>query len=120
MKMEKFSVSMPLSNEYLTTVRLATGGLCALCGFDVDSAEDFKVCVTESLLILKRNGFQAAEVGFGVGEMLSCTVSGQDGGRPGEKGADDEISYALLNALIGNAEFKKNAAGLVQTIAFEA
>ena len=104
MKMEKFSVSMPLSNEYLTTVRLATGGLCALCGFDVDSAEDFKVCVTESLLILKRNGFQAAEVSFGVGE----------------KGADDEISYALLNALIGNAEFKKNAAGLVQTIAFEA
>ena len=55
-----------------------------------------------------------------VGEKLSCTVSGQDGGRPGEKGADDEISYALLNALIGNAEFKKNAAGLVQTIAFEA
>lgn len=120
MKMEKFSVSMPLSNEYLTTVRLATGGLCALCGFDVDSAEDFKVCVTESLLILKRNGFQAAEISFGVGEKLSCTVSGQDGGRPVEKGADDEISYALLNALIGNAEFKKNAAGLVQTIAFEA
>lgn len=85
MKMEKFSVSMPLSNEYLTTVRLATGGLCALCGFDVDSAEDFKVCVTESLLILKRNGFQAAEVCFGVGEKLSCTVSGQDGEGPGKR-----------------------------------
>lgn len=59
MTMENFCVSLPLSSEYLTTVRLTTGGLCALCGFDVDSAEDFKVCVTESLLILKRNGFRA-------------------------------------------------------------
>ena len=118
--MEKFSVSMPLSNEYLTTMRLATGGLCALCGFDVDSAEDFKVCVTESLLILKRNGFRAAFIEFEVGETLSCSVAGSEAGNPEEKSADDEISYALLNALLGNAEFVKNEAGLVQKISFQA
>lgn len=120
MRMEKFSLSLPLSNEYLTTVRLATGGLCTLAGFDVDSAEDFKVCVTESLLILKRNGFCAACVEFEIGETLSCTVSGGEPAAPGEKSGDDEISYALLNALLGNAEFTRDESGTVQKIAFEA
>ena len=76
--MEKFSVSLPLTGEYLTTVRLTTGGLCALSGFDVDSTEDYKVCVTESLLILKRNGFKRAQICFEVGEMLACVVRGEN------------------------------------------
>ena len=46
--MDKFSVTLPLMGEYLTTVRLTTGGLCSLVGFDVDSAEDYKVCVTRN------------------------------------------------------------------------
>lgn len=120
MNMDKFSLSLPLSNEYLTTVRLATGGLCVLAGFDVEAAEDFKVCVTESLLILKRNGFRCACVEFEIGEALSCVVSGSDAGQAEEKGADDEISYALLNALLGDAEFFRNDEGAVQKIAFKA
>lgn len=118
--MKKFSISLPLSNEYLTTVRLTTGGLCSLAGFDVDSSEDFKVCVTESLLILRRNGFRAAAVEFEIGEMLSFSAAGLEGGEPEEKGADEEISYALLNALVGNVQFERNEAGLVQKIAFGA
>ena len=81
--MEKFCVTLPLTGEYLTTVRLTTGGLCALVGFDVDSAEDYKVCVTESLLILKRNGFSSAEIEFTVSESLACAISGAQIG--GEK-----------------------------------
>ena len=71
--MDKFLVTLPLTGEYLTTVRLTTGGLCALAGFDVDTAEDFKVCVTESLLILRRNGFLSANIAFSVGETLPFT-----------------------------------------------
>lgn len=119
MTMENFCVSLPLSSEYLTTVRLTTGGLCALCG-STWIGEDFKVCVTESLLILKRNGFRAADISFRTAESLACTVSGKEKGEPEEKTADDDISYALLNALLGNAEFVKDDAGTVQTIAFEA
>lgn len=118
--MEKFSVSLPLSNEYLTTVRLTTGGLCALAEFDVDSAEDFKVCVTESLLILKRNGFRAAVIDFELGETLSFSASGLEEGGAEEKGADEEISYALLNALLGNVDFVKDDGGKVRRIAFKA
>ena len=105
--MNGFCVELPLESGYFTTVRLTTGGLCALAGFDLESTEDFKVCVTESLLILKRNGFKRVSICFEMGEMLQCTLAGV--GEPTEKedGFEDEISYALLDALLGKVEFKK-------------
>ena len=117
--MDKFSVKLPLTGEYLTTVRLTTGGLCSLVGFDVDLAEDYKVCVTESLLILKRNGFESAEIEFTVGEALACRLSGC--GVCGEKTEclEEEISRALLSALLGRVEFKTDAQDRVTEIVFE-
>lgn len=117
--MEKFSVCLPLTGEYLTTVRLTTGGLCTLVGFDVDGAEDYKVCVTESLLILKRNGFLRATIDFTVGEKLGCTVCGEAQSGEKEDSIEDEISHALLSALLGDVEFVKNANGIVEKIVFE-
>ena len=117
--MNKFSVTLPLTGEYLTTVRLTTGGLCSVADFDVDSAEDFKVCVTESLLILKRNGYRRATIEFGVGDSLSCKISGLDFEEIVREEMEDEISYALLNALLGKVEFTQNDGGRVETIAFE-
>lgn len=116
--MEKFSVTLPLTGEYLTTVRLTTGGLCSLVGFDVDGTEDFKVCVTESLLILKRNGFTSATIDFSVGEALGCAVSGKDTGGEKADPFEDEISYALLSALLGKVEFIKDG-DVVVKIEFE-
>ncbi len=106
--MEKFCVTLPLTGEYLTTVRLTTGGLCSLVGFDVDTAEDYKVCVTESLLILKRNGFSTAKITFSVGEALGCKIVGEE--ENGEKADEfeDEISYALLSALLGKVDLSKD------------
>ena len=117
--MNVFTIELPLEGEYFTTVRLTTGGLCALVGFDPDSSEDFKVCVTESLLILKRNGFKRASISFETGEMLSCTLTGE--GEPAQKedGIEDEISYALLDALLGKVEFEKEN-GRVLKISFAA
>ena len=117
--MEKFVVNTPLTGEYLTTVRLTTGGLCALAQFDVEATEDFKVCVTESLLILKRSGFVGASITFGMGETLSCKIVGEGEPMQAEGGAEDEISYALLLALIGKVDFEKNEQGRVKAIAFE-
>ena len=117
--MDKFSITTPLTGEYLTTVRLTTGGLCSLVGFDVDTAEDFKVCVTESLLILKRSGFLTATISFTVGEALGCAISGQEQGGEKEDSAEDAISHALLCALIGEVEFEKDENGGVRSIRFE-
>ena len=117
--MDKFSVELPLTGEYLTTVRLTTGGLCSLVGFDVDLAEDYKVCVTESLLILKRNGYATAAIEFIVGGALACRVVGT--GVLGEKteGFEDEISRALLSALLGEVKFVTDENGRVTEIGFE-
>ena len=117
--MDIFSVKLPLTGEYLTTVRLTTGGLCALAGFDVDTAEDYKVCVTESLLILKRNGYTYASIDFKVGEALGCTVCGTQLGGVKEDSLEDEISRALLSALVGEVQFVKNADGQIEKIVFE-
>ena len=117
--MDTFSVSLPLTGEYLTTVRLTTGGLCALAGFDVDTAEDYKVCVTESLLILKRNGYVRAQITFTVGEMLACEVYGTEQGGEKEENIEDEISRALLSALLGKVEFSQGDDGRVEKITFE-
>ena len=116
--MNIFSVKMPLGGEYMTTVRLTVGGLCALAEFDVDTAEDYKVCVTESLLILKRSGFTHATVTFTVGETLKCELVGEGECTPAPS-AEDEISYALLSALIGKVDYTKDAAGKVLAIGFE-
>ncbi len=116
--MEKFTLNTLLKGEYFTTVRLTTGGLCALAGFDVDETEDFKVCVTESLLILKRNGFSAAEIDFTVDEALGCTITGQAECGEKENGLEDEISHALLSALLGKVEFVKENERIVK-IQFE-
>lgn len=117
--MEKFFVQLPLTGEYLTTVRLTTGGLCALVGFDVDTTEDFKVCVTESLLILKRNGYLEAAIEFVVGERLACTVQGLQTGGAAQTGMEDDISRALLSALVRNVQFINNQTGAIEKIIFE-
>ena len=118
--MEKFKISFPLESEYFTTVRLTTGGLCALADFDVDSTEDFKVCVTESLLVLKRNGFVNAQLSFSIGEMLNCEIVGLEQTGEVQDGFEDEISYALLNALLGKVDLKKDENGRVVAVAFGA
>ncbi len=117
--MDKFSVTLPLTGEYLTTVRLTTGGLCSLVGFDVDSSEDFKVCVTESLLILKRNGYTSATIDFTVGEALACEIRGKEYGGEKEDSIEDEISRSLLSALLGDVQIEMNDKGEVSGIRFE-
>ena len=117
--MEKFSMRLPLSGDFFTTVRLTTGGLCALAGFDVDGAEDYKVCVTECLLILKRNGYLTATVIFVVGEALQCHVKGEQDGGMIEDSMEEEISHALLYALVDDVDFERNEKGGVSGIRFE-
>ena len=118
--MKHFSIALPLDTEYFTTVRLTTGGVCALANFDVESTEDFKVCVTESLLILKRSGFSSARISYLLGEPLFCEIVGEERAGAMEEGLDDEISFALLTALLGEVEFVKDEKGQVVAVKFNA
>ena len=89
-----------------------------MADFDVESTEDFKVCVTESLLILRRSGFTSARIGYTLGQPLLCEVVGEKREGERQEGVDDEISFALLAALLGEVDYEKDAQGRVVAVRF--
>ena len=54
-----------------------------------------------------------------VGETLACTVCGVDKNGVKEGEMEDEISRALLSALLGKVDFVQGTDGTVEKIAFE-
>ena len=89
-----------LKNDLMTTVRLATGGVCSLAGLDLDASEDCKVCVTESLLLLLRGGFRSATLSFSCEETLRVRIAGEGERERETSGVEDGLSVALLRALV--------------------
>ena len=104
--MKEFFVKFNLSDdEYLTALRLAAGAVAAICETDLDTAEDFKVCVTESVLILKNCGFEEVGVTFKAEGGVFCTAEGM-GGQPKE--GENELSLALISALMENCDIERS------------
>lgn len=104
--MKEFTVKFHLSDsEYMTALRLVCGAVCSVHELDLDALEDFKVCVTESAIILKNCGFETVTAVFGGEEELTCEVYGE-GGTP-EKG-DNELSLALISALVDGCDIVRN------------
>ena len=93
---ELLTLKLQLRNDLMTTVRLATGGVCSLAGLSLDGSEDCKVCVTESLLLLMHGGFSRATLRFCRGEGLEVEATGEGDGKRTEACVEDEISVALL------------------------
>ena len=56
---------------------------------------------------------------FTVGETLACEVCGMDKGGKIEDSLEDDISRALLSALIGKVDFLQDNDGNVEKIVFE-
>ncbi len=111
--MKDFTVSFSLSDsEYLTAVRLVVGAICSASDEDIDATEDFKVCVTESCIILKNCGFENAVITFKADGGVGAEVEGF-GGAPSD--ADNEFSLALVSALVSecNIERKNGVIGKV-------
>ncbi len=101
--MKELSVEFDLrDSEYMTALRLVAGAVCSAADVDVDMLEDFKVCVTESALILKNGGFERVKASFGMGDGVTAEICGF-GGQP-EKG-DCELSLALVGALVSECDF---------------
>lgn len=95
--MKLLSLDFPLTPDIMTTVRLVTGGVCALVGFGIDDAEDCKVCVTESLLMLLHGGAASASLRFDRGDSLKISLEAENASKASDEA---EISIALLNALV--------------------
>lgn len=104
--MKELSVKFALADsEYLTALRLVAGALCSASDVDVDSLEDFKVCVTECANVLKNCGYASATFTFSRESGVSCAACGA-GGSPRE--GDNELSLALISALVESLDISKS------------
>lgn len=110
--MEILSLRVALSPDVMTTVRLATGGVCSLLSLSYDDGEDCKVCVTESLLLLLRGGYARANVVFSDGDELSVRVEGEGAATAPQQSDEDEIALALINALAQNVQMRRSEGAL--------
>ena len=103
--MKTFTVEFYLSDsEYLTALRLVAGAVCSAADIDVDALEDFKVCVTESALILKNGGFERVKAEFDTNSKVKAILSGIGG--EAKKGAS-ELSLALIGALVESCDINE-------------
>lgn len=103
--MKEFTVKFHLEDSgYFTALRLVTGAVCSIGDADIDAIEDFKVCVTESALLLKSSGYESAVCVFGGGEGVCCEISGE-GGTP--RAGESEFSIALISALVNECDIKR-------------
>lgn len=101
--MKELSVKFHLEDsEYMTALRLVAGAVCSARDADLDTLEDFKVCVTESAIILKNCGFESVAVTFCGGGELNCVIEGE-GGTPCAR--ENEFSLALISALVKECDF---------------
>lgn len=107
--MKEFTVRFHLEDsEYFTALRLVAGAVCSLKDVDVDTIEDFKVCVTESALLLKAGGYESATCVFCEGDGVSCRITGEGGAPCGE--CESEFSLALISALVRECEIERRGA----------
>lgn len=103
--MKAFTVKFNLADDgYMTALRLTVGAICALADLDVDSAEDMKVCVTESCLILKDCGYESVTVRLESCGGVMADVFGE-GGSP--VNTDNGYSLALISALVSSCQIER-------------
>ncbi|MDE7306745.1 MAG: hypothetical protein K2N33_05080 [Clostridia bacterium] len=111
--MKKFSVEFCLADsEYMTALRLVAGAVCSAADVDVDTLEDFKVCVTESALLLKNCGFESVKADFMTDGGVQAEVSGL-GGKA--KAGETELSLALIRALVKECDINCNG-GIIDRV----
>lgn len=114
--MREFTVKFHLSDsEYMTALRLVCGAVCSAHEVDVDALEDFKVCVTESAIILKNSGFDSVTAEFKGGDGVQCVISGE-GGEPCD--GDNEFSLALISALMEECDIERKN-GVIERVSLK-
>lgn len=68
--MDNLKISIPGKPEYLTMIRLVSGSLASVAGFDVDCIEDIKTSIAEACKIVSCHG----EEGFSDKYEIDCNI----------------------------------------------
>ena len=83
---------------------MVAGAVCSAADVDIDALEDFKVCVTESAIVLKNGGFEKVNAVFSTDRCVSATLTGVGGAT---KRGDSDLSLALIGALVESCEINE-------------
>ncbi|MCD8205720.1 MAG: hypothetical protein LUD29_03810 [Clostridia bacterium] len=103
--MKDLIVRFNLSDDkYITAVRLVAGAVCALAETDVEAANDFKVSVTEGVIMLRNSGCEEVEIAFSCEGGVNASVTGF-GGTP--HAAENDFSVTLLSALLSGFDMEE-------------
>lgn len=114
--MKDFIVEFNLSDDgYFTALRLVAGAVCSSADMDLDGIEDFKLCVTESALILKNGGFERVKAVFSSQDGVRAEISGA-GGTPAE--CENALSLSLISALVGKCDISR-VKGVINKVTLE-
>ena len=96
----------------MTGVQTCALPICSLAGLGLEESEDCKVCVTESLLLLKHAGFLSARLVFTREEGIRVFAEGEEGGGEAVSSMEEEISVALLQALVEDLKMERTESGV--------
>ena len=107
--MDVIKLVIPSNPQYVTTLRLTTSSIAQIMGFDIESIDDLKVCVSEAVNDLFSNN-EALEICFKPEEdkitiVINATmIEETDGG----------LHRMILESLLDKVEYKENSLLLVK------
>ncbi len=121
--MDNLKISIPGKPEYLTMVRLATGSLASLAGFDIGDADDIKMAVCEACKNVSCHGSEGYsdkyDIDFSIEDgVFEVTIFDSCDKHTIEKNEkcrhcpqDGDISMILIRSLMTCVEFGRNDEG---------
>ena len=116
--LSRIELNIPLRAEYVSVIRLTGSGIASRAGFDIDTVEDIKICMSEvcnNLLNDKAKKGSDKETNILIEFLVSIgcltinfTIAGAEGWAPSID-EDDENVYGLMIArvLMDNFEIRR-------------
>lgn len=100
---EEIKLILPASPDYTTTLRLFASGVASHVGFDVDTLEDIKLCLSELMIMAIKDEYKNFETNIKIcKDYLSIyAVVSED-----EK---DSMSIKIMEALSDELDIEENS-----------
>lgn len=106
---EVSSVIIPAEQGYLVAIRLFASALAAKMGFDIDTAEEIKLCTAEACMLLMNQPYSinTLEVGFYLdceGMDVNITALGAFSVKESDDSTETGLGKDILEALTDRLE----------------
>ncbi len=121
--MDNLKITIPGKPEYMTMIRLTTGSLAAMAGFDLDEAEDIKLAVVEACKNVSCHGqegysdryeleFNVDRGSFEVTIIDACDKHTLEKSSPCKNCPQEgDIGIIMIRSLMSCVEFGHDSAG---------